>query len=123
MWFDIEDIDAAVAELDAAHARLEERHPRRATRERGEPVARGLLCALRGPATGMKSAQLLADDLSIDDRRRGLQRRGPTWPRRRIEDMRAVADFGVETSRQTVIAIRGDVSSSVRIVSRRRDRP
>ena len=26
VWFDIEDIDAAVAELDAAHARFEELH-------------------------------------------------------------------------------------------------
>ena len=25
VWFDLEDIDAAIAELDAAHARLEER--------------------------------------------------------------------------------------------------
>ena len=29
--FDIEDMDAAIAELDAAHARFEERQPRRAT--------------------------------------------------------------------------------------------
>ena len=29
VWFDIEDIDAAIAELDAAHARLEEAQPRR----------------------------------------------------------------------------------------------
>ena len=30
VWFDIEDLDTAVAELDAAHARLQERHPRAA---------------------------------------------------------------------------------------------
>jgi len=28
VWFDIDDMDAAIAELDAAHARLEEQHPR-----------------------------------------------------------------------------------------------
>ncbi len=28
VWFDLEDIDAALAELDAAHARFEEQHPR-----------------------------------------------------------------------------------------------
>ena len=28
VWFDVEDIDAAIAELDAAHARFEEQRPR-----------------------------------------------------------------------------------------------
>ena len=35
--FDIEDFDAAMAELDAAHARFDEQHPRARAGERREP--------------------------------------------------------------------------------------
>ena len=37
VFFDIEDVDAAIAELDAAHARFEEVQPRAPTGKRGKP--------------------------------------------------------------------------------------
>ena len=48
IWFDLEDMDAAIAELDAAHARFEDEAHRqaRSAGKRGESSGRSLLDAL-----------------------------------------------------------------------------
>ena len=57
VWFDIEDIDAAIAELDAAHARFESEQPAgAATGKRGKPSGRALSGALRRPRLGRDGA-------------------------------------------------------------------
>ena len=55
VWFDLEDMDAAIAELDAVHARFEEE---RLTARRLENAAsrfyRAVQGALRWPTTGAR---------------------------------------------------------------------
>ncbi len=70
MWFDIEDIDAAMAELDSAQAALEE----------AQPPARRLENAASRMYERFKSyyaardldalGEIIADDICTDDRRR-----------------------------------------------------
>jgi hypothetical protein len=78
VWFDLEDIDAAVAELDAMHARFEEEahhQVRRLDNAASQVNERFLACFVARDWAAM--ADIMADDLSSDDRRRivnaGLQ--------------------------------------------------
>ncbi len=73
VWFDLDDMDAAVAELDAMHARFEERHPR-APLENAASRAEHRLNALFAERRWDEIDALLADDLQVEERRRGLRR-------------------------------------------------
>ena len=103
--FDIEDMDAAIAELDAAHARLGERHPRAplenaATRVEDQCYAR--IADNRPDQIGA----LFADDIRLDDRRQGL-RRETNDRARAIANVRAIAALGVNVT-SSPLALRGD---------------
>nr|WP_208863287.1 BTAD domain-containing putative transcriptional regulator [Mycolicibacter icosiumassiliensis] len=79
VWFDVEDLDAAIAELDALHARFEEeRVPARLENAASQLYERFKVCF----ATRDWSAitEMLADDVSTEDRRRVVNaglRKGP----------------------------------------------
>ena len=65
IWFDLEDMDAAIAELDALHARFEdERPPARRLENAASRAVRAISRRTSRPATGMRSAKILADDIS-----------------------------------------------------------
>ena len=69
--FDVEDIDAALAELDTAHARFEDQQPRgAATGKRGEPSRSSAYMACFAVRDWDDFAEMLADDISVEDRRR-----------------------------------------------------
>ena len=111
VFFDIEDIDAAIAELDAAHARFEDERPRRHRRSRTPRAVSPMIASTRSsrPALGRRSAALLADDIPADDRRRTANagvRHGTTRPRSR--SLRAIADLGFANMTSDVLAIRGE---------------
>ena len=106
VWFDVEDIDAATAELDAAHARLEGEHPRvplenAATRTDDECYT------LFAERRWDEIVKLYADDIRFEDRRQGL-RRESTDRATHVSNVRAIADLGVANVTNTPLALRGD---------------
>ena len=70
IWFDLEDMDAAIAELDAAHARFEDEQlqARRLDNVASQTVERYMAHFAARDWDAL--AMVLADDISIDDRRR-----------------------------------------------------
>jgi hypothetical protein len=106
VWFDIEDMDAAVAELDAAYARLEERHPRARLEN---SASRGIdrYVALFADCRWDEFGTLLADGVRIEDRRQGL--RGESNGRAAaVGEAQAIAALGVDRITSTPVALRGD---------------
>ena len=118
--FDIEDIDAALAELDAAHARFEERHPR-APLENAASRADAQFNALFADRRFDEIGALFTDDLRVEDRRRGLRREGNDRATS-LAEVRAIADLGTTNMTSDVVAIRGERLALVRTVYSGRDR-
>ena len=110
IWFDLEDMDAAIAELDAAHARFEEEAHRQARRlenaaSQAWPSATRRSFAARDWDA---LAKVLADDFVTDDRRRVVNagiRRGRDAE---IANMQAAAEVGITYTAFVVIAVRGE---------------
>ncbi len=107
VWFDVDDMDAATAELDAAYARFEERR----SQARLENAASRLLGGYFGRFAARDwevMAETLADDFVTDDRRRVVNagvRRGRDAE---IANMRSFAEVGITGIAPTVIATRGE---------------
>jgi class 3 adenylate cyclase len=118
VWFDVDDIDAAVAELDAAHARLEERP--RAPLENAASRAERHLNALFADRRWDEIAALLADNVRVEERRRGFSRRESTDRAQLMAEVHVVGDLGVKTITSDPVAIRGQrlVLSRVRFSGR-----
>ncbi len=108
MWWDIEDIDAAMAELDAAHARFEEEHPRARRLENAASQVVKRLQSCFAARNWAAMAELLADDISTDDRRRVVSAGNLQGPDLGIESMHALVDIGVTNMTSTVMATRGE---------------
>ncbi len=111
VWFDLDDIYAAVAELDAAYARLEERRPRPVLENaasRADAHFNALFAAKRVDEIG----EMLVEDVRIEDRRKGL-RRESTDRATELAEVRALVDLGIETMALSVIAARGDLLAVV----------
>ena len=105
VWFDIEDIDAAIAELDAAHARFEDQ-PSRAPLENSATRADDRLITLFGDNRLDEIGALFSEDTRLDDRRQGLRRESNDRATA-IENVRAIAALGVAVTKIT-LALRGD---------------
>ncbi len=108
VWFDIDDMDAAIAELDAVYARLEGRRPRPSLENAASRAdARSTRCSRR--RRWDEVAALWADDTSVEDRRRGLRRRRRLRPTRRASRRyRRWPILGSQMMTRYVIAIRGE---------------
>ncbi|OMC56764.1 hypothetical protein A5747_05800 [Mycobacterium sp. IS-836] len=107
VWFDVEDVDAAIAELDAAYARFEEEHPR-APLENAATRAYERLHAYFAARDWNAITELLTDDYYGDDRRSVVgsgMRRGPDAA---IEDYRSAADIEVTEATSETVATRGE---------------
>jgi DNA-binding SARP family transcriptional activator len=109
IWFDLEDMDAAIAELDAAHARFEEDAHRRARRlENAASQAAERHSAHFAARDWDALAKVLAEDFVTDDRRRVVNagiRRGRDAE---IANMQAAAEVGITYTAFVVIAVRGE---------------
>jgi tetratricopeptide (TPR) repeat protein len=105
VWFDIEDLDAAVAELDAAHAR--EEHPRTPLENAASLMDEGFYMHFAARDWDAM-AEILADDYHGDDRRRVVGAGVRHGRDAEIVNMRAIADVGITNITSTVIATRGD---------------
>ncbi|GAB1813763.1 hypothetical protein MUNTM_28020 [Mycobacterium sp. MUNTM1] len=106
VWFDADDMDAAMAELDAAHARLEAEQP---ARQLGNAATRAYerLHAQFKARDWDAITELLTDDYCGDDRRSVVGsgiRRGPDAA---IEDYRSAADVDVTDASSETVATRG----------------
>ncbi len=115
--FDEADIDAALArfdELDRPAPRLEN------AATKVEERFQACFAARDWAAMG----EILADDISADDRRRVVNAGIRLGREAKIADMRATADLGTKNGTSTVIAIRGQCLALVRIrLSGRDQRP
>ncbi|WP_442387489.1 BTAD domain-containing putative transcriptional regulator [Mycobacterium sp.] len=112
VWFDVEDTDAALAELDAAHARFEEpRH--RAPLENAATRADDRFNELFAERRWDEIGALLADDVRVDDRRRGRRRDGNDRATE-LAELRTIAALGTKTMTSDVLAIRGECLALVR---------
>ena len=110
VWFDVEDMDAAIAELDAAHARLEERHPRAPLENAASRADAQMQRALCRRTRWDEIGALFADDIRIDDRRQGLRRESTDRATAIAEGSGDRRPWASRTSRQTILAIRGRAS-------------
>ena len=120
VWFDIEDVDAAIAELDAQHARFDELQPKSRRLENAASRADERVNQLFTDRRWDEFDTLFADDLQVDDRRRGVRRQGSDRATE-LANARAIADIGVKTMTSRVLAIRGERVALVRTVFSGRD--
>jgi hypothetical protein len=107
VWFDLDDMDAALAELDAAYARLEERHPRPPL-ENAASRTDAQLNALFARRSWDEIGAMFTDDMRLDDHRRQGLRRESTGRAAAVAEVRAVADLGVKNIASDILAIRGE---------------
>ncbi|ORV54593.1 hypothetical protein AWC05_18580 [Mycobacterium florentinum] len=108
VWFDIDDIDGATAELDAAHARFEEAQPPARRLKNAATRVHERLFSDFAARNWDVITQVVADNYSIDDRRRVVNT-GIRYGRvAGIDELRAAADVGMEINMLAVIAIRGE---------------
>ena len=121
VWFDVEDIDAAMAELDAAHARFEERRPRRQL-ENAASRADDRIIALSPTAAGTRSAQCSpttsasrtgGEDCADESNDRAAE----------VAEVQAIAEVGVKSMTSTSSRSAGSASPSVRTRYLGRDQP
>ncbi len=118
VWFDVEDMDAAMAELDAAHARLEEVPPTtRLENAATRADDRGYALFTEGRLDEI--AALYAVDIRIEDRRKGLARES-LGRAAALENVRAIADFDMVIV-HTPLAVRGDRLSLTHVRFQQRD--
>ena len=120
VWFDVEDLDAALAELDAAHANFEEPQPMARRLENAASRADERVNQLFADRRWDEFGALFADDLQVDDRRRGLRREGDDRATE-LANVRAIADIGIKTMTSHVLAIRGERLVLARTVFSGRD--
>lgn len=115
VWFDLDDMAAALAELDALHARSAEAHPpaRRLENAASGVSQRFWTCFLARDWEAL--AEILADDATVEDRRPvvnyGLMQGRDSV----VESLRVGADTGVAHVSQTTIATRGERLALVHI--------
>jgi class 3 adenylate cyclase len=109
IWFDLEDMDAAIAELDAAHARFEDEAHRQARRLENAASRTAERHSAHFAARDWDAlAKVLADDFVTDDRRRAVNagiRRGRDAE---IANMQAAAEVGITYTAFVVIAVRDE---------------
>ena len=106
VWFDVEDMDAALAELDAAHARIEGTHPR-APLENAASRAGDRLNTLFAENSWEEIGALFADDIRLDDRRLGLRRESNDRANAMAE-VRLIAELGTKNITTDTLAVRGE---------------
>lgn len=105
VWFDVDDVDAATAELDAAYARIGERHPRARLENRASRVE-AQCYALFADDRPNDVGVYLAEGHLNEDRRKGL-RRETTGRAAALENILAIAALGANITYRP-LALRGD---------------
>src|SRR6202012_3391079 len=108
VWFDVEDLDAAIAELDALHIQFDkERSPARRL-ENAASQAYERIWAYFAARDWEAVTEIVAEHFSSDDRRRVVNAGIRHGRGADIEDLQAAADIGFTISVVDVVATRGD---------------
>lgn len=111
VFFDVEDIEAATAELDALHAQFEQERPQSLENAASRADARfNMLFAER---RWDEFGELLTDDIRVVDRRRGLSREGNDRATE-LAELQTIADLGTWNMTSDVLAIRAERLALVR---------
>lgn len=105
--FDVEDIDAAIAELDATYARFEEERPRAPRLENAARRVYRDVMANFAVRDWDAIRKILAEDVSTEDRRRVVNAGHRHGRDAVIAEISAIADVGVTELQSEVIATRG----------------
>jgi class 3 adenylate cyclase len=106
--FDIEDTDAALAELDAAHARFEEVRPQVRHLENAASQTYERIWAYFATRDWQAITEIVAEHFSSDDRRRVVNAGIRHGRGADIQDLQAAADIGFTITMVGVAATRGD---------------
>ncbi len=109
VWFDVNDMDAALAELDATHARFEEeahRQTRKLENAASRMYERMQACFRTRDWAAL--GDTLVDDFHNEDRRRVVNAGVQRGRNGAIETMRWAADLGITHATSNVIATRGE---------------
>lgn len=107
VWLDTDDMDAAIAELDALRAQFEGKRPSRRRLESALTRTSEHFSACYAAHDWTAMAELLADDLIVDDRRRSVNAGIGHGRDAAIADLRASAEVGFTNMTSVVIATRG----------------
>ena len=107
VWFDIDDMDTALAELDATHARFGEPHPRARRLENAATGVYERLHAYFAARDWDAITEILNEDYYGEDRRSVVGAGIRHGPDAAIEDYRSAADIEVTDARSDAIATRG----------------
>lgn len=106
VWFDLDDMEAALAELDALYNQrtIRQRH---LALENSATRAVGRTCELFAARKWDEISRLFARDVRVDDRRRGLHRVSDDRVTE-VANIRELAALGVAQVSATPLALRGD---------------
>ncbi|WP_374024430.1 BTAD domain-containing putative transcriptional regulator [Mycobacterium sp. HNNTM2301] len=118
VWFDLEDMYAAVAELDAAHARFEVVRSRAQLENTATRITDQAFSLFADNRCDEISA-LYAQDIRLEDRRHGL-RRESNDRETAVNNVLAIAALGVNIT-NTPLALRGDRLCLSRVRFEKRD--
>lgn len=105
VFFDVEDMDAAVAELDAVYAESESQR-RRPLLENDASRADHRINKLFAERRWDEIAAQFVDDIRLNDRRRGFGREDGGRDQA-VAELRTIADLGVTHIESDVVALRG----------------
>lgn len=107
VWFDLDDMEAALAELDALYNQQEGLHTR-SLLENGATRATGRFCDLFAGRDWDGIGSLLVSDIHFEDRRRGLRHVGENDRETAMANFRQLAALGVAQISAIPLAVRGD---------------
>ncbi len=119
--FDVEDIDAALAELDAAHARLQDQHPPARRLENPAALVFEHVWSYFAARDWDAMAGSVADDYIGIDHRRVVSAETQHSREDVIRDLQAAADVGFTISMVSAMAIRGQRLVLARVRASGRD--
>lgn len=114
-WFDIDDIDAAIAELDAAQAKLEPEHPKRRKIENAATRVYDRFWSYFASRDWDAIKAIVSEGLSGADHRRVVNAGNRGSQATVIEDLQVSADIGFAISVMDVVAIRGERLALTRV--------
>ncbi|ORA97076.1 regulator [Mycobacterium mantenii] len=121
VWFDVDDIDAAVAELDALHAQLEAERPGPRRLENTATRVYERFWSDFAARDWDAVAATVSESLSGADHRRVVNAGDRGSRDTVIEDLRVAADVGFSIWMEDVVAIRGERLALTRVCAAGRD--
>nr|WP_081289880.1 BTAD domain-containing putative transcriptional regulator [Mycobacterium colombiense] len=115
VWFDIDDIDDAIAELDAAQARLEPEHPKRRKIENTATRLYDRFWSYFATRDWDAIKAIVSEGLSGADHRRVVNAGNRGSQATVIEDLQVAGDLGFTISMVDVVATRGERVALTRV--------